>query len=75
MMNNTPVKLALLLLILMISMGCSSGTSQPTLPESINQNPVDVRQPDSARTLWGLWNITFDPDEMKLGESKEDGQR
>jgi len=66
MMDRTFVKSIFLLMIIFTVMGCSSEATPPTIPENINDNPLDAREPASERALWGLWNITFDPGTMEV---------
>ena len=73
---KTKIFLSLITFIFILTaVGCSGAGMNPLAP--IN-NPVDVnqgiaddepepqREPVSNRVLWGLWNLTFDPNTMEV---------
>ena len=66
----------LTLILTLTAFGCSGVSEEPILPQDNYDEPAEVQAPadeiplerevDSQRVLWGVWDITFDPAEMKV---------
>jgi len=65
----------IILITAMLMLGCSGTGINPVtptdnpgeiIPAYTPVEPDPVREPVSERVLWGLWNITFEPGEMKF---------
>lgn len=64
----------LLIVIFIISLGCSGGTDKPVAPGIPGESPVQLPSEleadtdgQSSRVLWGIWNLHFDPATMQVG--------
>ena len=51
--------------ILVFFNACSQGDSQPTVPTVQDLSIKNITQQESNRTLWGVWQITLDPDTLE----------
>lgn len=47
-------------LIALITIGCSSGSANPTVPMNSDGSAISENAPGNNRALWGIWNIRLD---------------
>jgi hypothetical protein len=67
------IKLAAVILLAMLIIGCSGGGGNPVIPGDNSPPPTDEPNPPAddpgppaERTLWGMWDINFDQDNMTV---------
>jgi len=54
----------ILTVMALVVIGCSGGGASPTVPVDDPASAAPERESESQRVLWGIWNISFEPDEM-----------
>ncbi len=64
--TNPRVIIAIVFAVLILAIGCSGGGASPVAPVESPDTPVVEREQSSERTLWGAWEIRFDPFEMSV---------